>query len=105
MATLTVVFAVYGAIGGGGNENDSQAVDVTDVLQTAINANDGIVAINNSTMGGDPSSGNKKHFGAIVALDGVNRAFACQEDQTIDFYHTIPPSDQSELVTAHEASA
>jgi hypothetical protein len=28
-----------------------------------------------------------KHFGAIVALDGVNRSFACQEGQTIDFFH------------------
>lgn len=91
MAALTVVFAVYGALAGG-NENNDQAIDVAQALQTAINNNQGIVTINNENMGGDPSKGNKKHFGAIVALDGVNRYFACEENQTIDFFHTKAPN-------------
>ena len=87
LATLTVKFAVYGALDKG-NENRSQAANVQNALQGAINANQGIVTINNTTMGGDPSHGNVKHFGAIVTLDSVDRYFACQEGQTVDFYHT-----------------
>lgn len=91
MAALTVKYAVYGALGGA-NENYSQAVDVTTALQTAIDASQGIVTIDNDTMGGDPSVDNLKHFGACVALGGQDRFFACNEGQTIDFFHTIPPS-------------
>lgn len=91
MAALTVKYAVYGALAGG-NDNSSQAVDVTNALQTAIDSSQGIVRIDNGTMGGDPSHGNKKHFGACVALDAQDRFFACEEGQTIDFFHTIPPS-------------
>ncbi|MBL8149422.1 MAG: hypothetical protein JNN15_05805 [Blastocatellia bacterium] len=91
MATLVVKFAVYGALAGG-DENKSQAANVQAALQTAINSSQGIVNINNDTMGGDPSKGNRKHFGAIVTLDNVDRYFACYEGQTIDFYHTAEPS-------------
>lgn len=91
MAALTVKYAVYGALAGG-NENNSQAVDVAIALQAAIDASQGIVTIDNTTMGGDPSHGNQKHFGACVALDGQDRFFACQEGQTIDFFHTLPPT-------------
>lgn len=93
MAALTVQIAVYGALDGG-NENKAQAVDVTAALQAAIDANQGVVTINNTTMGGDPSKGNGKHFGAVVALDGTARYFACKEGQTIDFFHTEAPSNQ-----------
>jgi hypothetical protein len=34
---------------------------------------------------GDPSPGNKKHFGAIVSRGGRDFLFACQEGQQIDF--------------------
>ena len=89
MADLVVQIAIYGALAGG-NENDSQAVDVTKALQVAIDSpqNQGIVTINNANMGGDPSPNNVKSFGAVVALDGVAQYFACQENQTIDFFHT-----------------
>ena len=87
LAALTVKFAVYGALDKG-NENRSQAANVQNALQSAIDANQGIVTIDNTTMGGDPSHGNVKHFGAIVALDSVDRYFACQEGQTVDFFHT-----------------
>lgn len=101
MSILTVKFAVYGALANG-NENESQAVDVSDALQTAIDAstNNGIVEINNTNMGGDPSVGNQKHFAAIVSLDGSDRYFACEENQTIDFFHTIPPSNSAEASSA-----
>lgn len=91
MSALQVQTAVYGALNGG-NENKSQAVDVSNALQAAIDQNDGIVTINNANMGGDPSKGNGKHFAAIVALDGVNHYFACKEGQTIDFFHTEAPT-------------
>ena len=93
MSDLTVVFAVYGALKGG-NQDECQAVNVKEILQTAINASQGIVKIDNSTMGGDPSVGNTKHFGAIVTHDSKTNYFACKEGQTIDFYHTLPPSSK-----------
>ena len=91
MSVLTVQFAVYGSLNGG-NENKSQAVNVQQALQSAIDASQGIVTINNSTMGGDPSKGNDKHFAAIVSLDNSPQYFACEEGQTIDFFHTEAPS-------------
>jgi hypothetical protein len=87
MPALVVKYAVYGALADN-NENLSQAVDVSSALQTAIDTTQGIVTINNDSMGGDPSPGIKKYFGANVALDGVSRYFACIEGQTIDFFHT-----------------
>lgn len=91
MAALVVRYAVYGALADN-NENNSQAVDVTSALQAAIDATQGIVTVNNDSMGGDPSVGIKKYFGANVALDGADRYFACVEGQTIDFFHTKPIS-------------
>jgi hypothetical protein len=92
---LQVQFAVYGALAGG-NENMSQAIDVRIPLQAALEQSvpPGIVNINNTTMGTDPSQDNGKHFAAIVALDTVNQFYACAENQTIDFFHVIPPSGQ-----------
>ena len=84
---LTVHFAVYGALRNGKQDN-TEAADVKDALQAAINNSpngNGVVKINNRNMGGDPAKGVGKHFGAIVEVDGVLRAFACQENQTIDF--------------------
>jgi hypothetical protein len=84
---LTVIFAVYGALRGG-NQDSTEAADVTAALQTAINNSpngNGVVRINNTNMGGDPARGVQKHFGAIVEVDGVRRPFACLENQTIDF--------------------
>ncbi|MGE4279657.1 MAG: hypothetical protein AB7G62_08735 [Magnetospirillum sp.] len=87
MSVLTVKFAVYGALVGG-DENKSAAVDVSAALQALIDSNQGIVNINNDNMGGDPAYGDVKHFAAIVALgDNDKRYFACQEGQTIDFFH------------------
>ena len=85
-----VEFAVYGALAGG-NENDCQAIDVTETLQELLDKGDGIVKIDNNSMGMDPSPGNTKHFGARVVGGGEGHFFACQEWQTIDFYHTKPP--------------
>ena len=93
---LKVVFAVYGAIAHG-NENMSQAIDVSGPLQTALEASvpPGIVNINNTTMGSDPSDDSSKHFAALVLLDNVKQYYACAEGQTVDFYHVIPPSGQN----------
>lgn len=93
---LTVVTAVYGALNGG-NENNSQAVNVTAQLQGAINNSQGVVNIDNTTMGGDPSTGNTKHFGAVVQLcnSSFTNYFACQEGQTIDFFHTMAVASSS----------
>ena len=83
----TVRFAVYGALRGG-NQDNTEAAIVTGALQTAINKSpngSGVVRINNQNMGGDPAPGVQKHFGAIVEVNGINRPFACIENQTIDF--------------------
>jgi hypothetical protein len=84
---LNVIFAVYGALRDG-NQDNTEAADVTVALQTALNNSpnkNGVVTINNAAMGGDPAVGVQKHFGAIVEVDGVRRPFACLENQTIDF--------------------
>jgi hypothetical protein len=83
--SFNVLFAVYGALAGG-NENNTQANVVTSALQNQLTNNpNGVVTINNTTMGGDPSPNNTKHFGAIVQVNGTSLPFACQEGQTIDF--------------------
>jgi hypothetical protein len=82
---LQVKFAVYGALQNG-NPNAPHTMDVCKQLQMQLDASNGIVAINNATMGGDPLVGTLKHFGAIVTLNGRDYAFACQEGQSIDFY-------------------
>jgi hypothetical protein len=81
-----VTFAVYGALVGGNSDN-AKAADVTDALQKAINNTDGeVVKIDNKNLGPDPAKGTQKHFGAIVVLaSGKSKAFACLENQTIDF--------------------
>ena len=82
---VTVIFAVYGALKGG-DPDQTKAWDVRQALRTAINNAPGqIVKIDNSTMGGDPVNGVKKHFGAVVDVNGTKRPFACEENQTIDF--------------------
>ena len=90
MSTLTVKFAVYGALCGG--DDNMHAFDATTQLQAALNSssNKGIVTINNDSMGGDPCRGTTKHFGAVVDLDGVPLYFACKEGQTVDFFHSEP---------------
>jgi hypothetical protein len=89
---LKVKFAVYGGLRGG-NQDDTQAAIVTEALQAAIDTSpngNGVVTIDNASMGGDPAPGVQKHFGAIVIIDeGLpsqrEQAFACVERQTIDF--------------------
>ncbi|WP_092357411.1 hypothetical protein [Collimonas sp. OK242] len=101
MATLTVKFAVYGALNKG-NQDASQVRNVKDVLQVAIDRKQGVVTINNTTMGGDPSVGNPKHFGAVVTLDSVDRYYACAEGQTIDFFHNKAPDQNTRKVALSE---
>jgi hypothetical protein len=86
---VKVIFAVYGGLRDGNPDNAWQtAKDVTQALQTAIDNAAGLgqtVKIDNKNMGGDPAKHVKKQFGAIVEVNGVRRAFACQENETIDF--------------------
>jgi len=88
--TATVEFAVYGALMGG-DENKAAGLIVTGALQSQINENNGIVKINNTTMGAepDPAPKNTKHFGAIVNVNGTLYAYACEENQEIDFFHHV----------------
>jgi len=82
---LQAVFAVYGALRGG-NQDNTEAADVTVALQEQFAEHpNGVVTINDHTMGGDPAVGVEKHFGAIVNVDGVPTPFACLQNQTIDF--------------------
>jgi hypothetical protein len=88
---LVVKHAVYGALPGGNEfflpvEFPDQAFDVTRQLKGFIDAEGGVVACDNNHFG-DPSPGNRKHFGAVVERDGVDLFFACEEGQTIDFNH------------------
>ncbi|HEU0300793.1 MAG TPA: hypothetical protein VFR37_15130 [Longimicrobium sp.] len=84
-STYRVVAASYGALVNG-DENQSAAFDVTVKLQGLLDhLSNGVVTINNTMMGGDPAPGNTKHFGAVLDVNGTRVAFACQEDQTINF--------------------
>jgi hypothetical protein len=84
--SLQVIRAAYGALKDG-NQDNTEASDVTGNLQFALdNSANGVVTINNANMGADPAPGVVKHFGAIVKNEqGNERAFACQENQTIAF--------------------
>jgi hypothetical protein len=90
MTNFTVGFAVYGALPGGDSQN-AEAYDVTQVLSSILNAPGatGIVVCGNN-LKGDPCPGNAKHFGALVN----NLYFACLEGQAIDFNYGggSPPS-------------
>jgi hypothetical protein len=107
--TVKVVFAVYGALADGWFPQQdgvlvrrmySQAKDVRGTLQTLLNGTTNKrVTINNANMGGDPAVGFDKHFGAIVEYKEQLRAYACQEDQTIDF------SQQTARLLDREAQA
>jgi hypothetical protein len=81
--TMTVKFAVYGALPGG-SSNEAVANDVTSVVQWMLNRSGGPVLCSNASFG-DPAVGNEKHFAAVVNRGGVDHYFACQEGQTIDF--------------------
>lgn len=83
-STFAVKFAVYGALDGG-NQKSMNANDVTTCLQKQLDANGGVVKIDNDTMGGDAFKGHTKHFGAYVVVNGQSAYYACQEGQTIDF--------------------
>jgi hypothetical protein len=83
--TVTVLYAVYGALDG---NQVARAQDVKNALQTLLNRTPtNVVAINNANMGGDPAVGFDKHFGAYVQVGQSESPiyFACQEGQTIDF--------------------
>jgi hypothetical protein len=82
-SSLTVKFAVFGALPGGSPSN-AQAFDVSGILQSILNEGNPSVACNDQNFG-DPSPNNKKHFAAIVTRNGRDFHFACQEGQVIDF--------------------
>ncbi len=76
--TYTVCCAVYGTI--------KTAVIVTPTLQALLNASpNGVIAINNTTMGGNPSPGEENIFIAVVTVNGMPQAFICVEGQSINF--------------------
>lgn len=84
-----VKFAVYGGLQGG-NADAAHAVDVRCRLEEQLQAN-GILTIDNITMGIDPAPGTVKQFGAIVTVGGKDCAFACQEGQKINFHAPSTP--------------
>jgi len=83
---VEVMVAVYGALRDG-NQDKTEAAIVTSALKNLLEkpGSNGVVKINNANMGGDPAPGVQKHFGAVVKVDGERHAFACLENQTIDF--------------------
>ena len=100
MSALQVQIAVYGTLCGG--QDNMRGRNVTAQLQAALDApgNNGVVNINNDTMGGDPCHGTTKYFGAVVILDNTPLYFACQEGQTVDFFHSTPGLVVEELERA-----
>jgi hypothetical protein len=86
--TVTVVFAVYGALKPEYGHFKAECRDVKNILQTLLDqSSNKVVEINNTTMGGDPADGVVKHFAAIVEYNNTERRpYACQENQTIDFH-------------------
>lgn len=84
MFPLTVKFACYGALA---NDNSTQcsSVNVQKLLQALIDKGELPIEITNQTMGGDPSPGNPKHFGALVSRAGEERFYNCGEGQSLDF--------------------
>lgn len=82
--TVNVLFAVYGGLRDG-NPLQEEAADVTQTLQSLLNSSSfsGTVEINNKNLGPDPAVGVVKHFGALIEVDGVTQAYACQENQEI----------------------
>lgn len=83
MSITAVVFAVYGALPGGSG-SWAEGKDVSGILWDLIRHDNGVVVCGNDQFG-DPSSGNKKHFAAIITRGNQNFAFACEEGQTINF--------------------
>lgn len=90
MLKFEVKFAVYGALRDG-NPDETQAIDVSDLLQNALGFSPSVV-IGNETFP-DPCFGYPKHFAAVVAVDGRDHYFACKDNQTINFDSWIPPSN------------
>lgn len=81
----TVVAAAYGALENGDPDTDV-AYDVTSTLQSLLDDqyNSTAMPISNSIFG-DPAPKYPKHFGAVVIVNGKRTAFACAENQKIDF--------------------
>jgi hypothetical protein len=100
-----VKFAVFGALPEE-NADNAKAFDITQKLQDLINANAAAVAFGFNNFG-DPSPGDKKHFGAVVERNGIPATFACEEDQTIDFTkgggneRPFPPGDPNPKPTGN----
>ena len=84
MSSIIVETAVYGDINNGQND-PSKVMDVTSVLQTAIDKSNGIVVANNETMGRDPCYGTVKKLAGTIQQGSAFKAFVCQEGQTINF--------------------
>jgi hypothetical protein len=85
MSKITVKFAVYGALYDN-DPNISLANDVKFQLQNAIDSSsDGLVVINNESMGSDPCPLYLKGFGATIIRDEVLRYYVCTEGQTVNF--------------------
>ncbi|MEQ8909539.1 MAG: hypothetical protein RIC95_10130 [Vicingaceae bacterium] len=91
MADIRVKDAVYGAVSKDSTRK-CQSMDASTALQKAIDANQGIVRIDNQNLGFDPSPGNWKHLIAVVNRDDGNYYFACKEGQTVDFNSGGKPS-------------
>jgi hypothetical protein len=87
MSTFAVSWAYYGSTP---TQTNCQVNDVTATLQDQLNdpiaSPNGVLTINDTNMGGDPSPGNTKAFCASVSVDGSTAStFICSEGQTVDF--------------------
>ena len=84
MYPIIVKFACYGALVNG-DSTQCRSANVQKLLQALIDKGTTTVEINNQTMGGDPSPGNPKHFGALISQAGEERFYNCGEGQSLDF--------------------
>lgn len=102
MNDITVNWAYYGSTPS--TPNCIQFYEVTNLLQTLINASP-TVTINNSTMGGDPSVGNTKGFCASVNVNGSSNIFICAEGGSIDFSSPSNAANSGTLIVNPASNA
>ncbi len=84
MYPILVKFACYGALISE-NSNQCHSANVQKVLQAILDKGTTTIEINSQNMGGDPSPGNRKHFGALISQAGEERFYNCGEGESLDF--------------------
>jgi hypothetical protein len=81
MATVKIIGAAWGAVGGKCGAAGC-ATDVTQLVRQKVQSSIFKFTADDSTFG-DPNYGEKKHFGVVYQVNDEIWAFACEEGQTV----------------------